>query len=108
MSAAGTASKHEPRVPDGVDVTRPSIARIYDYVLYGKDNFAVDRAAAEKLMESRLDPRRLALANRAFLFRAVRFLAQLAGLVALVVDQVPFVEADDERPALLLDEIGKR
>ncbi len=76
MSAAGTASKYEPRVPDGVDVTRPSIARIYDYLLYGKDNFAVDRAAAEKLMESRLDPRRLSLANRAFLFRAVCFLAR--------------------------------
>jgi S-adenosyl methyltransferase len=75
MSAAGTA-KYEPRVPDGVDVTRPSIARIYDYLLYGKDNFAVDRAAAEKLMESRLDPRRLSLANRAFLRRAVGFLAR--------------------------------
>jgi O-methyltransferase involved in polyketide biosynthesis len=75
MSEAGTARKYEPRVPDGVDVTRPSIARIYDYVLFGKDNFAVDREAAEKLMESGLD-RRHALANRAFLFRAVRFLAQ--------------------------------
>jgi len=63
-------------VPDGVDVTRPSIARIYDYLLYGKDNFAIDRAAAEKLMESRLDPRRLSLANRAFLGRAVGFLAR--------------------------------
>jgi hypothetical protein len=68
--------KYEPRVPEGVDVTRPSIARIYDYLLFGKDNFAVDRAAAEKLMESRLDPRRLALANRGFLGRAVRFLAR--------------------------------
>ena len=73
--SAGTARKHEPRVPDGVDVSRPSIARIYDYLLNGKDNFAVDRAAAEKLMQSRLDPRRLSLANRAFLRRAVRFLA---------------------------------
>jgi hypothetical protein len=69
-------NKHEPRVPEGVDVTHPSVARIYDYLLYGKDNFAADRAAAEKLMESRLDPRRLALANRGFLRRAVRFLAQ--------------------------------
>jgi O-methyltransferase involved in polyketide biosynthesis len=76
MSAARTAREYEPRVPDGVDVSRPSIARIYDYLLYGKDNFAVDRAAAEKLMESRLDPRRLSLANRAFLYRAVRFLAR--------------------------------
>jgi O-methyltransferase involved in polyketide biosynthesis len=76
MSVARTAREYEPRVPDGVDVTRPSIARIYDYLLYGKDNFAVDRAAADKLMESRLDPRRLSLANRAFLYRAVRFLAR--------------------------------
>ena len=76
MSASGTARKYEPRVPNGVDVTRPSIARIYDYLLYGKDNFAVDRAAADKLMESRLDPRRLSLANRAFLFRAVGLLAR--------------------------------
>jgi O-methyltransferase involved in polyketide biosynthesis len=68
--------KYEPRVPEGVDVTHPSIARIYDYLLNGKDNFAVDRAAAEKLMESRLDPKRLSLANRGFLRRAVRFLAQ--------------------------------
>jgi S-adenosyl methyltransferase len=68
--------KHELRVPDGIDVTRPSIARIYDYLLFGKDNFAVDRAAADELMQSRLDPRRLALANRAFLRRAVRFVAR--------------------------------
>jgi hypothetical protein len=68
--------KYEPRVAEGVDVSRPSIARIYDYLLYGKDNFAADRAAAEQLMESRLEPRRLALANRGFLLRAVRFLAQ--------------------------------
>ena len=70
------ATKYEPRVPEGVDVTRPSIARIYDYLLFGKDNFAADRAAAERLMESRLEPRRLALANRGFLRRAVRFLAR--------------------------------
>jgi hypothetical protein len=70
------ARRYEPRVPEGVDVTRPSIARIYDYLLYGKDNFAADRAAAEKLMESRLQPRRMALANRGFLLRAVRFLAE--------------------------------
>jgi O-methyltransferase involved in polyketide biosynthesis len=70
------ATKHEPRVPEGVDVTRPSIARIYDYLLFGKDNFAADRAAANRLMDSRLDPRRLALASRGFLRRVVRFLAQ--------------------------------
>ena len=39
---------------------------------------------------------------------AVGLGAQFARLVALVVDQVPFVERDDQRPALLLDEIGER
>jgi O-methyltransferase involved in polyketide biosynthesis len=77
LSAGSTVTRvYEPRVPEGVDASRPSIARIYDYLLYGKDNFTVDRAAAEKLMESRLDPRRMALANRGFLVRAVRFLAR--------------------------------
>jgi S-adenosyl methyltransferase len=77
MSSWSTVTrKYEPRVPEGIDVSRPSIARIYDYLLFGKDNFAVDRAAAEKLIESRLDPRRLSLANRGFLVRAVRLLAR--------------------------------
>ena len=77
MAAGSTVTrKYEARVPEGVDASRPSIARIYDYLLYGKDNFAADRTAAEKLMESRLEPRRLALANRGFLLRSVRFLAE--------------------------------
>ena len=38
----------------------------------------------------------------------VGLVAQFLRLVALVVDQVPFVEADDQRPALALDEIGER
>ncbi len=73
---SAVTSQYEPRVAERVDASRPSIARIYDYLLYGKDNFAVDRAAAEKLMESRLDPRRMALANRGFLVRAVRYMAR--------------------------------
>jgi hypothetical protein len=77
VSAEGAVTKaYEPRVPEGIDVTRPSVARIYDYLLFGKDNFAVDRAAAEEMMRSRLDLRRIALANRGFLLRAVRFLAE--------------------------------
>ncbi len=69
-------SSLEPRVPEGIDITHPSIARVYDYLLDGKDNFAVDRAVAEKLMASHLEPKRLALANRDFLVRAVRFVAE--------------------------------
>jgi len=70
------SSALDPAVPNGVDITRPSIARVYDYLLDGKDNFAADRAVAEKLMASNLDPKRLALVTRDFLVRAVRFAAE--------------------------------
>lgn len=58
-----------------VKMTRPSIARVYDYLLDGKDNFAVDRAVAEKLMASDMEPKRLALVQRDFLVRAVKAVA---------------------------------
>src|SRR5689334_7402555 len=64
----------------GVDPTRPSIARVYDYWLGGKHNLAADRELGSR-MET-LDPRIPAAcrANRAFLGRAVRFLAEQAGI----------------------------
>ncbi len=64
----------------GVDPTRPSIARVYDYWLGGTHNLAADRELGRR-MET-LDPRIPAAckANRAFLGRAVRFLAGQAGI----------------------------
>jgi hypothetical protein len=59
-----------------VDPSKPSAARVYDYLLGGKDNFAVDRQAAERVLTVAPDQRRLARANRAFLIRAVRQLAE--------------------------------
>ncbi|WP_214104820.1 SAM-dependent methyltransferase [Acrocarpospora catenulata] len=64
------------RVPDGVDPAVPSSARVYDYLLGGKDNYAVDRAIAERLLSVAPDTRSVARANRAFLARAVRFLCE--------------------------------
>ena len=59
---------------------RPHPARVYDYLLGGKDNFAADRAAAEAGLRanpnSRIPPRE----NRAFLGRVVRYLAGEAGI----------------------------
>jgi hypothetical protein len=55
-------------------------ARIYDYVLGGKDNYAADRAAAEAWREIWPDMAFAARANRAFLGRAVRYLAGQAGI----------------------------
>jgi S-adenosyl methyltransferase len=51
------------------------VARIYDYFLGGKDNFAADRKAAEQILRIIPEARSGALVNRAFLGRAVRFLA---------------------------------
>jgi hypothetical protein len=59
----------------GIDATVPSVARIYDYALGGKDNFAVDRELADALMRQDPGVRASAWANRRFLGRAVEFLA---------------------------------
>jgi len=63
-------------VPRGVNPAIPNVARIYDYFLGGKDNFAADRAAATKIAEAAPDVVRRTRENRAFLGRAVRFLAE--------------------------------
>ena len=49
------------------------MARMYDYALGGKDNFAADRAAVEKLFQMSPENRDVPRANRRFLDRAVRF-----------------------------------
>jgi hypothetical protein len=54
----------------------PSPARIYDYYLGGKDNFAVDRAAAEEALSVVPHGRQVARANRRFLIRAVTLMAE--------------------------------
>lgn len=58
----------------------PSPARMYDYGLGGKDNFAVDRVAAEAGLVRFPDFLVAARDNRRFLYRAVRFLARDAGI----------------------------
>ncbi|MEU4798298.1 SAM-dependent methyltransferase [Streptomyces sp. NPDC023327] len=63
-----------------VDVSIPSVARMYDYYLGGKDNYAVDRAACEELNKVVPSTRVLAINNRRFLQRAVRWLAQEQGI----------------------------
>lgn len=65
----------DPRVPPGVDTSQASIARVYDYLLGGVHHFAVDRAAARELERSWPDAAEAMRAQRAFLRRAVRFLA---------------------------------
>jgi hypothetical protein len=73
----------ESRVPEGIDVTIPSVARMYDFLLGGKDNFAADREAAAKLVELVPDAQKIARDNRDFMVRAVRFLAD-AGVAQFI------------------------
>jgi O-methyltransferase involved in polyketide biosynthesis len=58
------------------DTSKPNIARAYDFILGGKDNFAADRELAAKLMEIYPLAGALARENRAFLVRAVDHVSQ--------------------------------
>jgi len=68
------------RTPGGIDISTPNVARIYDYLLGGKDNFAADREAARRLVEAIPDAAEIARDNRSFLGRVVRYLATEGGI----------------------------
>jgi hypothetical protein len=63
-----------------IDVTRPHTARMYDYYLGGKNHFTADRELADKVLARMPAARTAARENRAFMGRAVRFLAGEAGI----------------------------
>jgi S-adenosyl methyltransferase len=71
---------HNDVPPPGVDMSKPNIARVYDYLLGGKDNFAADREVAEMTLRILPDAREGPRSNRAFLRRAVHYLAAEAGI----------------------------
>ena len=62
------------------DISKAHQARVYDYLLGGKDNYAADRAWAEAALEAWPNSAFTAQANRAFLGRMVRYLAGEAGI----------------------------
>ena len=70
--------------PCEIDVSVAHPARVYDYWLGGKDNFAADRAAAGRVLKAKPGIRDNVRANRRFLTRAVRFLAAEAGVQQFV------------------------
>ncbi|MEV6009780.1 SAM-dependent methyltransferase [Streptomyces sp. NPDC051976] len=65
---------------DKIDVTVPSVARMYDFLLDGKDNYPADREATEQLLQQVPSTKVLALNNRQFLRRVVRRLAEEYGI----------------------------
>ncbi|SFW81320.1 SAM-dependent methyltransferase [Amycolatopsis australiensis] len=63
-------------IPPGADISRPSAARIYDYLLGGAHNLAADRAVAQRLEAIQPQVATVARRNRAFLRRVVRFMVE--------------------------------
>ncbi|HEY7264997.1 MAG TPA: SAM-dependent methyltransferase [Trebonia sp.] len=63
-----------------IDTSKPHPARVYNYYLGGTDNFPADREVAEKAIEALPAIRTAARENRAFLGRAVRYLAAEMGI----------------------------
>jgi len=68
-----------PPAPD-IDISKPHVARMYDYFLGGKNNYAADREAAEQFLKVMPQVRAGAKANRKFLVDSVRWLVQEAGV----------------------------
>ncbi|WP_300605602.1 SAM-dependent methyltransferase [Trebonia sp.] len=64
------------KAPPDVDIRTPNMARMYDYALGGKDNFASDREAVQNLFRLAPENAYVPRANRQFLGKAVRFAAE--------------------------------
>jgi S-adenosyl methyltransferase len=62
------------------DASRPHVARVYDYLLGGKDNFAADRAVGDRMLASIPTVQLGVRAQRDVLGRVVRYLVGQAGL----------------------------
>ena len=75
---AGIAEKET--VPAGVNVDIPHSARIYDYWLGGKDNFAVDRQVANAMIAAIPRMREMAAENRRFVHRVAQHLVEREGI----------------------------
>jgi S-adenosyl methyltransferase len=80
MGTRKEAGAHQAVRSVGIDTSRPHSARMYDYYLGGKDHFTADRETAELAAKSWTSVRTAARANRAFLGRVVRYLANEAGI----------------------------
>jgi len=74
-----------PEVPGPkFDVSVPNVARIYDYLLGGKDNYQADRDAAEQLLTVLPEAELACRQNRRFLERVVRFLVGQCGIRQII------------------------
>ncbi len=70
--------------PPPLNVRQPNVARVYDRLLGGKDNFQADRDAADQLQKLLPDVAKAARENRYFLERVVRYLVGQAGIRQII------------------------
>jgi len=70
--------------PPEIDVTKPSVARVYDVFLEGKDNYEIDRQAAKMMSTALPEIPLIARINRHVLRRAVRYLVEEAGIRQII------------------------
>lgn len=81
---AGRRPPHtRPGLPD-IDITKPNVARVYDYFIGGKDNFTVDREFAHEALKIAPKAPIAAQAGRHFLRRVVRYLVADEGITQLL------------------------
>ncbi|GAA4921964.1 S-adenosyl methyltransferase [Stackebrandtia albiflava] len=76
----GTTPVGDPGYKPDFDISQPTIARVYDALLGGKDNFAADRVGADIYLKHVPEAGKVALDNRAGLVRGVQYLARKAGI----------------------------
>lgn len=80
MDARPSTSEFGEPMDHPICARMPNVARVYDFLLGGKDNFEADRKAAKQLLDAVPDAAVAAWDNRQFLGRAVEFLVREAGI----------------------------
>ena len=73
-------SSAEDVVPEYIDLTKASVARVYDAFLNGKDNYAIDREVLHRIQQVAPEATQLGWDNREFLIRSTRFIAAQTGI----------------------------
>jgi hypothetical protein len=71
-----TDSEHDPFPPQGIDLERPNVARVYDWYLGGTANWPIDREFGKRVLATFPLLRPIAIANRLYLDRVVRHLVR--------------------------------
>jgi hypothetical protein len=102
LDDAGSGTPESP----AFDTSVAHIARVYDYRLGGKDNYAADRAAGDAALQAYPDLASSVRANRAFLARVVRYLELVPPGVVRIQEWRPDAELEAKRPAAMWGGIG--